>query len=475
MHEVKSTSLTEDRRARARVAGWLVLLALGVSFGIFALPGKPRIGDRPQARPDRTRSVPTDRAVLTREIWVRVGSLGGSKPRSTAAVVAELAEFGSPLAHAALAVLLGEAKPPTKERGAVPLEIGPHELAELLYSVIDRLPPEGVMAAVEDALAAGRVRGQELVGLRALGSSRHPRALELWIELAEAVPPASAANERYQAAAARSFERLIDAVPGNRANVRLRAERIQGPALTFVARAMAKSDDPGSLGTVLALLGRSPLHDGGLLRALGSIARQCQLGLDPIGAAKLRRYARESEPIARADALAALGGFADPESIELLIAALADPDELVRTAARVGLERISRLELGAERASWNAWWEREWHWAETRLGLLLPMVDSADPDAVIAALSELAEHPYLRHQLARTAGELVDDPREAVALAACRVAGTLRSQAAAPALLSALSSKVDARRDAAWEALRAITGRSLPRQEQAWREVLALD
>lgn len=481
MNVPSRSSVVEIRRRRERIAVGLVLLALSVSFALFALPhgNQPakqpasRTEDQGPARPSNARPRPLDAPALTREIWLRSGALGVVQTRPSAELARELAEFGTPMASAALSVLLGEAQPPTGARSRSRSDA--LALEQILYDVLARLPADSVLAALRGALTSGRLREHELVGLRAAAGLRDPRALDAWLDVAAQIAPATLANERFQSAAAQSFDELFDALPENRERVRERVEELSGPALTLMARALAGRDDPGALRVIVALLGQSPAHDGGLLRALGAIARHTQVGLDAEAASKLRQYARQAETIARADALAALGGFADPESVELLIDSLDAADELARSAARTGLERLSLLQLGSERGAWRAWWARETEWTESRLGLLLAALESADVEVVAAALGELAQHPYLRHVLARTVGELVDDPREEVALAACRSAGELRSLAAAPALLTALGGRDEARRDGAWIALRALTGRSLPRQEQAWREVLALE
>jgi hypothetical protein len=469
------TSPAARRRSIERVTGWLVVVALAAAIGIFALPG-PRNSSRPaDGRSQRSRTPLAEGTALAREIFNHADSLGGVRPRPTSEVVAELANYGSPMAPAALAVLLGEAKPLPDARGTKPLPIGPAELDDLALAVLDELPAESVKAALERVLADGRERGHELAVLRVAGSLRDPRALGLWLAVAAAVPAATFADERFQVAAARTFEALLDRRTCTRDAVRSLAAKADDPPRTLIARALARRDDLGSLGAVLAMLGRSPRQDAGLLRALAAIARTSRIGLDARDAEKVRRFAFEGDALSRADAFAALGGFGDAGSAEAMIAALDDAEELVRKSALVGLRRLSMLELGPDRKAWREWLQRETDWTEQRLGLVLQALDSADADVVATALAELSLHPLVRHALARTVGELVDDPRESVALAACAAAGALRSQAAAPALLLALRSTDDARRDAAWDALRALTGRSLPRQEQAWREVLALD
>jgi HEAT repeat protein len=475
MPEPSPISARERRRARDHTTAIAVVLALVVTLGIFAVPksGLKKKNDRTPPKPARTVPTTSDRSTLEREIWVRAGSLGASRPRTFEDVVGELAEFGPSIAPVALAVLIGEVKPPVLDRNRPALAVSTREIEDVLLATLERLPPERVLPAIEDAEHAGRLRGHELIALRAVADLRHPRALPLWIDIASDVPAATLADERFQAAAARSFNRLFDGLVGSRAT--FPTERVEGAALTLVARALAQRDDGAALGPALALLGKSPATDAWLLRALASIARHTQLAVVGEHAEKLRRYAREADTVARADALIALGGLADPEAVPLLLEALDDEEELVRVSARGALQRLSGVELGDELASWTAWYERESAWADTRRGLVLRVLDSEDPATVKTALTELAEHPFLRHASASTVAEFVDDPRAPVALVACETAGKLRSLVAAPALLRALADGDDARRDAAWLALRDITGRSLPRTAQTWRDVLAID
>ncbi|MCK6446018.1 MAG: HEAT repeat domain-containing protein [Planctomycetes bacterium] len=473
MSEPPQKTFAEIRRRQESIALVVVLGALGISFGIFALPRGQRSLERPPARVDRGRPQIADMTSLTREIWSRSGALGTVKTKPRGELATELAAYGTPMADAALAVLLGEATPPTSARGTVLVD--PTEVEELAYAALERLPPEGVMSAIERALASGRMRGKELVALRAIGTTNHARAVEAWLRVATSLSPEALQKERGLTLAAQSFDALLDAAPANRERIRSAADEVTGSALAVIARALSRRDDPAALDVIFAFLGRSARHDGGLLRALGAIARKAQLELAADDARALRKYAREGETIARADALAALGGFADPEAVELMIEALGDPDDLVRTAARSGLERISLSELGNERSAWSSWWARENEWASGRLGLLVSVLGSDDAEVVVAALGELEAHPFLRHTLADACNTLVEDPREPVALAACRAAGKLRSAVAQPGLLRVLGAEKAARRDAACEALRAITGRSLPCQADTWRAALGLD
>lgn len=454
----------------------VVVLALAVAIGLFAVPKKSGpTRDRVGVKTGRS-SVPaiSDRSALEREIWVRAGALGASRPREFSDVVGELADFGAPIAPVALAVLIGEVQPPTADRNRPALSVSTRELEDVLLATLDRLPPEYVLPPIEDALHTGRLRGHELVALRALGDLRHPRALELWIDVAESTDPVAAGNDRFQSAAARSFNRLFDGLVGSRACVPI--EALDGVALTLVARALAQRDDGPALGPAIGLLGRSRTLDGGLLRALAAIARHTQLALDADGAAKVRAFARGPDTIARADAMIALGGFADAEAAPILLEGLGDPEELVRVSARGGLQRLSAsLDVGDDQAAWAAWYAKESEWANTRRGMLINVLDSEDPSVVKTALEELALHPFVRHASALTVATFVEDAREPVALLACETAGKLRSLVAAPALLRVLETGDDVRRDAAWFALRDITGRSLPRTAQTWREVLALD
>lgn len=473
MPEPPQKTFAEIRRRQESIALVVVLGALGISFGIFALPRGQRSLERPPARVERGRPQLADASALTREIWSRSGALGAARTKPRSELAAELAEFGTPMADAVFAVLLGEANPPTSARGSVLVDRT--EADELAYAALERLPPEGVMSALERALSSGRMRGKELVALRALGTTKHPRAVDAWLRVATSLPLEALQKERGQTLAAQSFDALLDASPANHERIRAAADEVTGSTLAVIARALSRRDDPAVLDVIFAFLGRSARHDGGLLRALGAIARNTQLELAVDDARALRKYARDGETIARADALAALGGFADPEAIELLIEALGDPDDLVRTAARSGLERISLAELGNERSAWSAWWARENEWASGRLALLVSVLGSDDADVVVAALGELESHPFLRHTLAGACNALVEDPREPVALAACRAAGKLRSAVAQPGLVRVLGAGKAARREAACEALRAITGRSLPCQADTWREALGLD
>ena len=51
------------------------------------------------------------------------------------------------------------------------------------------------------------------------------------------------------------------------------------------------------------------------------------------------------------------GNFRHPIAVEALLLALSDDDQRVRTAASVGLEKLTKQALGENKEAWIQWWQ----------------------------------------------------------------------------------------------------------------------
>ena len=140
-----------------------------------------------------------------------------------------------------------------------------------------------------------------------------------------------------------------------------------------------------------------------------------------------------------------------------------------RLRARQSLEELSGLELGSDPDRWRNWYEAESTWLETRGPAVLAQLVSADVTEVLAALREVAERRQQRDELALWVAPQLEHEAPNVRQAAIVVLEQLGSPEALPALAAALADEEPSVARAAWSALRALTGKELPPDEELWR------
>ncbi|HEX6882087.1 MAG TPA: HEAT repeat domain-containing protein [Planctomycetota bacterium] len=140
-----------------------------------------------------------------------------------------------------------------------------------------------------------------------------------------------------------------------------------------------------------------------------------------------------------------------------------------RLRARQSLEELSGIELGSDPDRWRNWYEAESIWLETRGPAVLAQLVSADVTEVLAALREVAERRLQRDELALWVAPLLEHEAPNVRQAAIVVLEQLGSPEALPALAAALADEEPRVARAAWSALRTLTGKDLPPDEELWR------
>jgi hypothetical protein len=97
---------------------------------------------------------------------------------------------------------------------------------------------------------------------------------------------------------------------------------------------------------------------------------------------------------------------------------------------------------------------------------------SADPELVVAALRAYGEHRTRRGELAEEVARVLTNAHPELRRLACAILQALGSSSASSALTAALDDPDASVGDAAWKALKAITGLELPRNSQRVRELL---
>jgi len=191
----------------------------------------------------------------------------------------------------------------------------------------------------------------------------------------------------------------------------------------------------------------------------------------PILEATLRGYLSTADGNLRPGASLALGALGDYESVPALIALVEEPG--LRDNATWALRRLSGLRLAAQRDVWQSWYASEADWWKSAAPVLLGHLRSDDRAVVLAALREIAEHRFRRHQLADEVVHSLHHALPAVRVQACRTLAALGSERAVSELVERLADDHPEVRTQAWSALRRCTGMDLPLDARAWRRQLA--
>lgn len=184
---------------------------------------------------------------------------------------------------------------------------------------------------------------------------------------------------------------------------------------------------------------------------------------------RLRPYLDESQPGNCRAAIMALTTLLDQDSIGPLIALLASNDSGLRENAHWALCTLTGLTLSPTRESWARWHQAELAWLVRYKPREFQLLRSSDAAEVAGALRVILTHPLALGELRGALPELLQNRWPQIRVLACRMLAELRVEDAVSKLVWALE---DADRDvgqAAYLALKQLTGFDLPRDPLAWQ------
>lgn len=182
---------------------------------------------------------------------------------------------------------------------------------------------------------------------------------------------------------------------------------------------------------------------------------------------ELRELAGVADARVRAQALRAFGTLADSTALPILIGVLEDADPGVRRAAQDTLLALSGRQDLQTPEDWRAWMQSEatW-WRETGQPLLAAL--AADEVSLPDALRAATPHVVARASLAEVLAARMPSLEPGLQRMACGTLERLGMRSAVPALIEVLYGAEPEAREAAWKALRALTGQTLPPEPKIW-------
>jgi HEAT repeat protein len=180
----------------------------------------------------------------------------------------------------------------------------------------------------------------------------------------------------------------------------------------------------------------------------------------------VRSEFQTAEPNHARALLMAVGALDDGAWVPTLIDRLEDEDTGLRAEALAALRRISGLGYPGDPSLWRTWYDAESRWHTQRRPQLLALLSSAETPKVISAIREYSEHRTRRAELADELLRVLEHGKPEVRSLVIGVLEHLGSPAACTALVG-MTRDSDAKVcEAAWRALRAISGVELSRDPE---------
>jgi hypothetical protein len=378
------------------------------------------------------------------------------------ALCAELAALGAGLAPIAAGILCGEIAVPESVPDSEPeLPVDPR-LVELRDGVLRQALARLDQGVVVDHLAR-RASGDaplevRLCAARLLGESRHPRAVDVLLQVAAGIEPIHLSRSYVLQSFEQPLAEALAVDPRADAALSGRMARLDPAVRDVLLRAAVQADSAATRRFLASRLTASAAEQGIVLGAIAA-GRPGAFEASPEQLEALRaRLSAPDDGLARLAAMA-LGKLEDRDALEELIELLSSEDALEVKAAHEALRGISGSDLGAQPAAWRAWLAAEEAWWEEQAPVELQRLASGERKLVHRALQELQRHPLYRHESAPQVAQLLQEEDDLLVLAGCDALGALGSREALPALIDALALSEGALRAAVLRALQPLARR----------------
>lgn len=239
--------------------------------------------------------------------------------------------------------------------------------------------------------------------------------------------------------------------------------------VTAMIRAAGKAPSGETAAFLTRRLEEDSSFDLMLLAELGRITAALEVPCDPAVEFRVGLHLGSTDAALRREAALAAGRLALSELTPDLIELLGDGDPGVRANAAWALERLTGRSDPPDLARWRRWFASESDWWRTDAAQAFQHLREGSPYEVGAALRELAGHRLYRHESSEEITQVLSRDEPELVAQACAVLGTLRSGLAKEELIELLAHPEERLRMAAWQALKAITGREdLPLDPEAW-------
>jgi len=356
---------------------------------------------------------------------------------------------------------------------------GPQVLSEaqrgLLLSALAKMPAPSVRKELEARLAQSPDDSTARIGaIHALGVVGEAADLPQLVALAprKAVGEELALPQVAREALRNSVTTLLRRRPQAWPALGSAVGAVDLDAARTLLDALGRVRDPRGLKILLEAARANPK----LAWKVASLVPACGSALQPETNRECLEWVRSelqnAQPSYVRTLFTAVGTLDDGEWVPTLTEYLEDPDSGVREGALAALRRISGLAYPGDPALWRNWYAIEARWHAEQRPKLVPRLSSIEVPVVLAAVREYSEHRTRRGELAEGLLKVLENRNPEVRSLVISVLARLGSPAACPALLGMLGDGDAKVSEAAWQALRTISGIELPRDPEALRELL---
>ncbi len=358
------------------------------------------------------------------------------------------------------------------ELGALPAQPDQPERAlteDQLTSVRDALaarPRRELVPFLEnlaslDPLPQARVEALRLLG--AVGSREH---LKLLVRLA--APARGPLSPEPRAAFGSALSSIVNRDPSALAHMRALFQEAPPRFSGSIVEALADVPAPEALGCLADMLGSSPGLDPLILARLAERGASGKSRIDEEVREVVRRYLERREEMLLVPAARAAGELGDDEAVEHLIGLMDHPDAHVRESVFAALQRLSGLSFGPDAVRWTSWYQAEMRWWNEQADEVLLRIEHGRGLEFTRAARLALEHRLFRDRVAESFAQALRRRDAGEVCLAARALEELRSPAAIRGLVECLERDEPGVREAAWRALRAITGIELPPEPDSW-------
>lgn len=317
-----------------------------------------------------------------------------------------------------------------------------------------RLAPRRAVAALPVPAAAP-------TGDAAAAASKAPEAAELTREARSAVRDACAGILRRDPQAWRTLAKL--------------ARSTDAPALRALLDGLGSTRDPRGLEILLRTARSQRTLAPKAVALVPALGRSTDPALDQ----EFAEWMRDELPYARTELarmlLIGIATLDDGSCAAALAGALEHDDAQVREGALRALRLVSGLGYGPDARLWRLWLDAEDAWHADEHPRLRDGLESGDASRIVLALQGYAGRRTHRAALAAEVALVLSDERPELRALACGTLRALDSAAGYRPLAACLDDEDATVADAAWQALRSISGMELTHDPVAVRRLLQLE
>lgn len=346
----------------------------------------------------------------------------------------------------------------------------PDEFGELSLEALGEMPPKPLLSFLKKQTNKDTAVEIRLSAMRVLGELGSAEGLPLLFQTASKEGPKAM---RYRSVASTFEDALGEILSSDDQSFAIlegRIDELDAQLLALAIESTRKADRPEGVEFLLSILGRDAALDIAVLEASAELARRFPWRVSTDPRRPIRDRLDAKDPQVRRAAVIATGRIRDTEAFLELIGMLEDPDYNVTRAVTWSLRHMSGQTKLDTVEEWTRWRELEATWWSTEGARLRNELRAEDPRRVTAAANALSQRTFYRDEVVLDICEVLPQQVPVAVTQLCSVLTRLDSSNAVPTLVDLLFDKNARVRNSAGNALKAITGRSLPAEPWIWEK-----